>query len=100
MEIPDYIRAQIETLIAKARSTYTGRDKEPVQRYMATAKGRAEFLRAKYIRALGEGLDPELEQELSKMLEMTDDPASNEYLREIGRMVEELRKGRNFDGSA
>jgi hypothetical protein len=34
------------------------------------------------------------------VLEVTDDPTANQYLQEISRMVEELRKGRNFDGSA
>jgi hypothetical protein len=100
MEIPDYIRAQIQTLIAKARTTYTGRDTKPVEHYMATARGQADFLKAKYMRAVGKELDPELENELEKVLEVTDDPTANQYLQEISRMVEELRKGRNFDGSA
>lgn len=99
MEIPEYVSRQIQNLVQRARAGADASRSHPVAGRLSSTRGQTDFLREK-MGTLGANLDPEIESQLQRIIDIADDPSSNEYLNQIFRMLEELQKGRNWDSSA
>ena len=99
MEIPENVRNSIMQMIDQAKAQYSARLKTPLEETMSTTQGQTDLLRSKYM-PKDVKLDPELEAKLQGMIDIADDPNSNDYLRQINEMIENLKKGQNFDGNA
>ena len=91
MQIPEYVRAQIESIVARAQAQYRSRtEQHQLEGTLNSARGQTDYLRSKFMSGLQDALDPELEAHLQQLLELADDPSTNEYLKQIQAMVQEL----------